>query len=106
MIVIKVKLFLIVVTVIETCRGGSDLTSIRSLIKQSDLKAAKSEAQRLLEADPDNVEAKHLLAYTHAAGEGGDLREAVRLGLEIVTGDQVRAFCSNHRAFHFTDSSA
>ena len=45
-------------------------------------------------ADPANLEAKHLLAFSHAAGEaeGGDLALAVRLGLEIVTSDQVTAW--------------
>ena len=58
------------------------------------LKEARAAAQRLLEADPANLEAKHLLAFSHAAGEaeGGDLARAVRLGLEIVTSDQVTAW--------------
>ena len=76
------------------CHSDSGLSRIKSLISQKNLKEARAAAQRLLEADPANLEAKHLLAFSHAAGEaeGGDLARAVRLGLEIVTSDQVTAW--------------
>lgn len=76
------------------CRSDPGISRIKSLISQRNLNEARAAAQRLLVADPANLEAKHLLAFSHAAGEadGGDLALAVRLGLEIVTSDQVTAW--------------
>ena len=76
------------------CRSDPGISRIKSLISQRNLQEARVAAERLLVADPANLEAKHLLAFSHAAGEadGGDLALAVRLGLEIVTSDQVTAW--------------
>ena len=76
------------------CRSDPGISRIKSLISQRNLNEARAAAQRLLVADPANLEAKHLLAFSHAAGEaeGGDLALSVRLGLEIVTSDQVTAW--------------
>ena len=88
------KTLLIDVTSLDGCWCHSDpgISRVKSLISQKNFKEARAEAQRLLEAEPGNLEAKHLLAFSHAAGEGegGDLALAVRLGLEIVTSDKVR----------------
>ena len=87
---------LIILTLFDSCWCRSDpgLSRIKSLISQRNLKEARAAAQRLLEADSANLEAKHLLAFSHAAGEaeGGDLALAARLGLEIMTSDQVTAW--------------
>ena len=90
----NLKTLLIIVTSLDSCWCHSDpgISRVKSLISQKNFKEARAEAQRLLEDEPDNLEAKHLLAFSHAAGEGegGDLALAVRLGLEIVTSDKVR----------------
>ena len=90
----NLKTLLIIVTSLDSCWCHSEpgIPRVKSLISQKNFKEARAEAQRLLEDKPDNLEAKHLLAFSHAAGEGegGDLALAVRLGLEIVTSDKVR----------------
>ena len=92
----NLKTLLIIVTSLISCWCHSDsdpgISRVKSLISQKNFKEARAEARRLLEAEPDNLEAKHLLAFSHAAGEGegGDLAQAVKLGLEIVTSDKVR----------------
>ena len=90
----NLKTLLIIVTSLDSCWCHNDpgISRVKSLISQKNFKEARAEAQRLLEDEPDNLEDKHLLAFSHAAGEGegGDLALAVRLGLEIVTSDKVR----------------
>ena len=90
----ELETLLIILTLLPSscCLSDPDLPRVRSLISQGNLKEARAEARRLLEAEPDNLRVKHLLAFTLAAGEeeGGDLALAVKLGLEIVRSDQVR----------------
>ena len=88
----KLETLPIILISLYCCCGRSDpgLSRIKSLISQGSHKEARDAAKRLLEADPSNLEAKHMLAFSHAAGEaeGGDPALAVRLGLEIVTSEQ------------------
>ena len=60
-------------------------TSIRNLMQSQDLRRAQLQLEREVLGDPANTRAKYLLAFLHANTKDGDLVEAVRLALDIVT---------------------
>ena len=60
-------------------------TSIRNLMQSQDLRRAQLQLEREVLGDPANTRAKYLLAFLHANTKDGDLVEAVRLALDIVS---------------------